>query len=228
MSGDETLLQADQAMDLGNAAATDVLRPVSGDVDPEQLPHLTVEHVETGHQHTAAIVKDRWMIGRALYSDLVLDHRSISAEHAVITREADGYRIDDLSSRNGTAVNGNAVGRSDLADGDLLELGVYRIVCHLPGAGALTLPSRRAPVVLEFLTGGLRGINQRFTQTTNEIAVGTDTLLLSRRENGWCLTHLAGDSEMTIDGRDAGRRAAPLRHASEIAVGKTRIRFLHL
>ncbi|MEZ5653611.1 MAG: FHA domain-containing protein [Burkholderiaceae bacterium] len=224
MSG-ESVLGAEQAIE---REPDDVAQSTFDGIDLREIAHLSVEHIETGRREIAPLSKDRWTIGRAAYNDLVLDHRSISGEHAVIVRESDGYRIDDMSSRNGTIVNGNVVGRTPIRDGDRIELGVYRADCHLPGHRALVQPSRRAPVVLEFLTGGMRGIHQRFTQSTNEVVVGADTLLLSRRESGWTLTRLAGETELRVDGRRVGPLGAVLRHACEIDVGKTRIRFRHL
>ncbi|MEZ5661639.1 MAG: FHA domain-containing protein [Burkholderiaceae bacterium] len=225
MSGGPSLLSADQALETTAEAYGDC---APAEVDLREIAHLSVDHVETRHRQIVPLAKDRWSIGRASYNDLILEHRSISAEHAVIVRNCDGYRIDDLSSRNGTIVNGNAVDRAPLRDGDRIEMGVYEIACHLPGQQALARPSRRAPVVLEFLTGGMRGIHQRFTQSTNEVMVGADTLLLARRESGWTLTHLSGDASLQVDGRRVGDNGCVLRHASEIELGKTRIRFRHL
>ena len=61
-------------------------------------------------------------IGRTASNDIPLDHHGISREHAIITNENLRYYITDLSSRNGTYVNGRAVGeKTKLADGDLLR-----------------------------------------------------------------------------------------------------------
>ena len=61
-------------------------------------------------------------IGRTAGNDIPLDHHGISREHAVITHDSDGYYIADLSSRNGTFVNGRPIGNKiQLADGDYLR-----------------------------------------------------------------------------------------------------------
>ncbi|WP_322798616.1 FHA domain-containing protein, partial [Thermoflexus sp.] len=44
------------------------------------------------------------LIGRSETCDLVLPERQISRQHARLKREADGYYIEDLGSKNGTFV----------------------------------------------------------------------------------------------------------------------------
>ncbi|MCB9529186.1 MAG: adenylate/guanylate cyclase domain-containing protein [bacterium] len=58
----------------------------------------------------------------------VLD-RVVSKEHALVTFADEGYWLQDMSSRNGTFVNGVAIrGRTRLRDGDTITLGSTRIV----------------------------------------------------------------------------------------------------
>ena len=51
----------------------------------------------------------RTVIGRSGRSDLCVDDRRVSAEHATISWVDDHWEIRDLGSRNGTSVNANAV-----------------------------------------------------------------------------------------------------------------------
>lgn len=67
------------------------------------------------------------IIGRRLSSDLPVNDPEVSREHARITA-APRAVIEDLTSRNGTLVNGRSVaGRHPLADGDLIQVGQTRI-----------------------------------------------------------------------------------------------------
>ena len=71
---------------------------------------------------------DRFTIGRSPDSDLVLDHPTISAQHAVI-RMADGRTwIEDLGSSTGVRVNGIRLRRTSLEVGDHIAIGPFRIV----------------------------------------------------------------------------------------------------
>ncbi len=58
----------------------------------------------------------------------VLD-RVVSKEHALVTFADDAYWLQDMSSRNGTFVNGVQIrGRTRLRDGDTITLGSTRII----------------------------------------------------------------------------------------------------
>jgi pSer/pThr/pTyr-binding forkhead associated (FHA) protein len=62
-------------------------------------------------------------IGRGLAADLRLDENSVSRRHAVLVNEAEGARILDDRSSNGTYVNGHRVEQAELHDGDTVMLG---------------------------------------------------------------------------------------------------------
>ena len=62
-------------------------------------------------------------IGRAQDCDLVVAHSSVSAHHAELRAAGSGYRLVDLSSTNGTFVNGVRVTSQVLNDGDVVHLG---------------------------------------------------------------------------------------------------------
>jgi two-component system, NtrC family, response regulator AtoC len=67
-------------------------------------------------------------IGRAPESSLVLDDDSVSRQHARLAI-AGAVTASDLGSANGTAVNGaRLVGPRTLAPGDIVEIGVYKLV----------------------------------------------------------------------------------------------------
>jgi Mg-chelatase subunit ChlD len=65
-----------------------------------------------------------WRIGRSHDNELVLDDNSISRRHAEIQRGADGtFVLIDKDSLNGVFVNGEKIGRRELREGDVLEIG---------------------------------------------------------------------------------------------------------
>jgi sigma-B regulation protein RsbU (phosphoserine phosphatase) len=65
------------------------------------------------------------LIGRGNYNHVVLDDERLSRQHARISPEPDGYVIVDLSSANGTHVNGVAVKRQLLSPNDVVRMGPY-------------------------------------------------------------------------------------------------------
>jgi ABC transport system ATP-binding/permease protein len=87
-------------------------------------------------------------IGRAEDNDVVLDEPNVSRYHALL-RLGPPPSIEDLGSRNGTRIGPDPVRRAELASGDEVGIGPYRLSLH--GAG-LTVSDQRAGV-------GLRAFN---------------------------------------------------------------------
>lgn len=67
-------------------------------------------------------------LGRDLGSSVVLDDPFASARHAVLTFRGRGWYVEDLSSTNGTLVNGVPIaGALPLGFGDELQIGDTRM-----------------------------------------------------------------------------------------------------
>jgi len=73
------------------------------------------------------LTKDRTTLGRRPYNDVVIDNLAISGEHAVFQMTGNEVFIEDLNSTNGTYVNGKAAKKQQLANGDTVEVGKYKI-----------------------------------------------------------------------------------------------------
>ncbi|MGH9318081.1 MAG: sigma 54-interacting transcriptional regulator [Thermoanaerobaculia bacterium] len=85
-----------------------VAGPLQGSVHPLEIDEVTA--------------------GRDASNSLVIADVSVSRKHSVLTREADGYRIADLDSLNGTFVNGVPVKRRLLQHGDEIEIGTSKFL----------------------------------------------------------------------------------------------------
>jgi hypothetical protein len=63
------------------------------------------------------------VIGRSPDCEIVLDDRQVSRLHARISWQGDHYEIEDLSSKNGTHLNGRDItGTQPLHDGDEIQI----------------------------------------------------------------------------------------------------------
>jgi len=71
------------------------------------------------------------VIGRAPDCDLLLQHESISRQHARISRDDEGWVLRDLGSKNGSRVNTFHVTDQLLRNGDRLDLGTIRIYVEI-------------------------------------------------------------------------------------------------
>lgn len=73
------------------------------------------------------LTKERTTLGRRPYNDIVIDNLAVSGEHAVIQLIGGDVSLEDLNSTNGTYVNGKAVKKQQLSNGDSIEIGKYKI-----------------------------------------------------------------------------------------------------
>jgi pSer/pThr/pTyr-binding forkhead associated (FHA) protein len=79
---------------------------------------------------THELTRDIVTIGSAPLNHIVIDNPAVSAQHAMLARVADSYRLKDLNSTNGTQVNGVSITDAELKDGDKIQFGsVVAVFC---------------------------------------------------------------------------------------------------
>ena len=91
-------------------------------------------------------------IGRGPDNEIQVDNLAVSTDHARVYAEAGRLVVEDLSSLNGTFVNGLRVERAMLVDGDAIEIGKHHIVVDQKRDAAVPVDSQRkitAPKVHE-------------------------------------------------------------------------------
>jgi len=83
--------------------------------------YLAIE--DGGEVVVIAVGEGSLRLGRGQASDVVLEARSVSRRHAVVTRRGDDVVLWDDRSLNGVRVNGERVTQAVLQDGDAIVLG---------------------------------------------------------------------------------------------------------
>jgi pSer/pThr/pTyr-binding forkhead associated (FHA) protein len=73
------------------------------------------------------LTKDKTTLGRRPYNDIVIDNLAVSGEHAVLQMTGSEVLLEDLNSTNGTYLNGKAIKKQQLQNGDSIEIGKYKI-----------------------------------------------------------------------------------------------------
>lgn len=87
--------------------------------------------VSVGQQeYDLAAAGGRAIVGRLEECDITLDDVNASRQHAAFVREGETWHIEDLGSTNGTKHNGKRVARTALTDGDVVTVGVTKLVFH--------------------------------------------------------------------------------------------------
>ncbi len=97
------------------------------DVDHRERPPrlIVVSGVFLGHQ--LEIGSEPIVIGRAVDATLSLPHPSVSRSHCRVWVEDERFFIEDLGSTNKTYLNGQAVMRAELGDGDQIGIGNHAL-----------------------------------------------------------------------------------------------------
>jgi pSer/pThr/pTyr-binding forkhead associated (FHA) protein len=87
---------------------------------------LAVLNVENGSEQSS------WIIGRDANCDVVLDHASVSTNHAQIIYQNERWKIVNLISTNGIMINGQKKLTAFLSEGDKIGVGLTQITFRTP------------------------------------------------------------------------------------------------
>jgi hypothetical protein len=83
-------------------------------------------------------------IGRGADNDFTINHQSVSTHHVEITVTAQGVRLRDLGSTNGTFVNRTPVTEVELASGQHVQFGAVDLMFEGGAVAAAPIPVARA------------------------------------------------------------------------------------
>src|SRR6516164_10524016 len=91
-----------------------------------------------GNAVTIPLDRERIGLGRSAANELCYpDDHGLSRHHLVLIREIDGWRVEDLGSKNGTLLNGQRLEKSaPFKPGDRISAGHLVIEYAEPGASA--------------------------------------------------------------------------------------------
>jgi FHA domain len=172
--------------------------------------------------------KARLTIGRRAYNDLVLEHPTVSGEHAVVHLQRGEILIRDLNSRNGTLINGQPSMQHALTHGDQVEIGICKLRLYVKRRGQTIAPiiSQQTGLLVPIVgddqseknkVGGASPEGQSSPETIkldrpiNSVkANGYDVAIIARRRNNFFITHLEGLSYPRVNGQSIGLAAHPL------------------
>jgi hypothetical protein len=72
-------------------------------------------------------VGEQTTIGRSPDCDVFLDDVTVSRQHAILVHSESRFLLQDKGSLNGTFLNRNRIESAELADGDEVQIGKYRL-----------------------------------------------------------------------------------------------------
>ena len=103
----------------------EVFQPAE-DLEPGQALLVVKRGANAGS--TFLIDKDVTTAGRHPESDIFLDDVTVSRRHAEVRRADGKFLVRDLGSLNGTYVNRERVDETELASGDEVQIGKFKLV----------------------------------------------------------------------------------------------------
>ncbi len=202
------------------------------------------------------LTKDRTTLGRRPYNDIVIDNLAVSGEHAVLQMTGNDVHLEDLNSTNGTYVNGKAARKQLLQNGDIVEVGKYKIrfvneaveqgfektMMVRPGTGAViaapasvypagaalaTAAAGSAHAAIKVLSGAASGREVPITKVVTTIGKpGVAVAAITRRFNGYMVHHVEGAGNPTLNGNPIGVDPLVLKNGDLIELAGTQMQFV--
>jgi len=202
------------------------------------------------------ITKDRTTLGRRPYNDVVIDNLAVSGEHAVILMRGSEVTLEDVGSTNGSYVNGKAIKKQLLKNGDAIEIGKYKIKFvddkvadpvdkamgtrsvpaaavqpALPAALAYTatLPDAGsvAAASIKVLNGAAAGREVPLTKVVTTIGKpAVAVAAITRRPQGYVVHHVEGGGNPKLNGTPISFEPVALKDGDVIELAGTRMQFV--
>ena len=201
------------------------------------------------------LTKDRTTLGRRPYNDIVIDNLAVSGEHAVLLMIGGEVFLEDLNSTNGTYINGKAVKKQQLQNGDGIEVGKYKIkfvgdgvadnfdktmvVRARPAAVAQSAPVAAAPAsgdsigigafqaAIKVLSGAASGREVPLTKVVTTIGKpGVAVAAITRRQHGFVVHHVEGAGNPTLNGSPIGSEPLSLKNGDLVELAGTQMQFV--
>jgi hypothetical protein len=219
------------------------------------------------------INKERMTIGRKPHNDIQIDNLAISGEHSAIVTILNDSFLEDLNSTNGTMVNGQQIKKHFLQNGDVIELGKYKLkfisekpqhsgpadfektMVIRPGgvkpspppappsepgsatqtgpaataAGAAANAEAAAGAVLgavQILNGANAGKEIELAKNLTTLGKpGTQVAVITRRPQGYFITHVEGATFPVLNGKTLDAQAQPLNDHDVVEIAGIKMEF---
>jgi pSer/pThr/pTyr-binding forkhead associated (FHA) protein len=201
------------------------------------------------------LTKDRTSLGRRPYNDIVIDNLAVSGEHAVLQMSGNEVFVEDLNSTNGTYLNGKAVKKQQLNNGDTVEIGKYKIkyvnevasagfektMIIKAGSAGLVAPAGAAaapaaPVsgesggnnaAIKVMSGAAAGREVALVKVVTTIGKpGVAVAAITKRPQGFVVAHVEGDNKPTLNGAPIGVEPVQLKNGDVLELAGTQMQFV--
>lgn len=176
---------------------------------------------------TVPLNKERISIGRRRHNDIVLDHPTVSGEHALIVTILDDSFLEDLASTNGSYVNGHRVGKHFLKHQDVITLAKFQL--QFISDGVRTFSAAAGDPVLghiEIVSGANAGKRLVLSKPLTTLGrPGMQVVAISRGPAEYSIVQIEGEPAALVNGVAIGKEPRPLASGDSIELTGTRLMF---
>ncbi|MBE0475081.1 FHA domain-containing protein [Rhodoferax sp.] len=212
------------------------------------MPKITIK-LGSDILQEVQLTKERTTLGRRPYSDVVMENMAVSGQHACLVLEDQHVSIEDLHSTNGTYVNGSAVKKQALQDGDVIEIGNFTIKFSANSgdvedrvedqeglsvnAGLVPTPPA-SPVEpaadligrIKVIAGPAVGRELRLTKIVTTFGKpGVAVAAITRREQSYFVHLVGGADAPMLNGSPVGQEPRMLSEGDQITLSGTVLQF---
>lgn len=100
---------------------------------------------KNGLQKAIPLPSNVTVVGRRRDCDLRIPLSSVSRRHCQLSNQDGVLKVRDLSSRNGTTVNGATVDEAEIKPGDVIKVGPLAFKLQINGKSNSSEPVKQAP-----------------------------------------------------------------------------------
>jgi pSer/pThr/pTyr-binding forkhead associated (FHA) protein len=173
------------------------------------------------------------VIGSDPDSQLHIDSLAIQPHHATITTKNDVSVLHSHGAPGGVLINGALAEEHILKDSDHIQIGKHSLLySFIPttdqDGDSFRIPIKTAPksAWLQILSGNNVGkaISLK-SNMTNLGKAGVETAVITRRGDGYFITHLEGEYNPKVNGVPIGEKSRQLEDGNIIQLGNVKMQF---
>jgi pSer/pThr/pTyr-binding forkhead associated (FHA) protein len=185
-------------------------------------------------QQEVSINKSRITIGRRIGNDIVIDHLTVSGQHAAIDTTSNGSFVLDLGSTNGTLVNNQPVKKHLLQHDDVIDIGKYKLRFQVEKSAQVTAVSSvasapvmtQAPAKIKVINGANAGKELLLTKAVTTVgSPGTQVIAIARQTDRYIVRHVEGKEFPKVNGQLLSDQPHTLQHGDVIDISGTHMQF---
>jgi len=189
-------------------------------------------------QQELTITKSRLTIGRRPSNDVVIDHLTVSGQHAAIDTSSNGSFVLDLGSTNGTMVNGQPVKKHLLQHDDIIDIGKYKLRFQVEAKGAIAAPIKEQSTVkasgvvvakIKVLNGANAGKEMVLSKPVTTLGKpGHQVVAITRQDNRYVIRQVEGSVASKLNDKAIDPQASPLTNGDVVDVAGIQVQFVFI